>query len=979
VFVVMGAGGIGRAVAWLLLASFAVASRAAAQSDAPVVTVVADFEDDSIAASIGAVRNVLAADCSARWTALPARGQRSLAVSIAAAEADSSAVCDLRMRLATLFARADRVATYCWLEEGQAQIAFRIRDARGRLFESPLQDIAEKRRWTRLEAELKPGRLRPVADGPAASQSAEPLAWPIEIAGFRVATRTIGRQTVFLDDLEVEHPARPQDVVRGEFRFDHPTKIYEPYSTMGVAVVLENCSRRDAIRASVQLVWLRPDGSELKTQTQSVNLLAAGKDFRSRQALDFSQRVEQPGFYTLVARVRGEGWTGPRTFETGVAVMPSNRSLPRGRSTNFGVRSDLLAHPLTDQLLEIEAARELGVQVVAIDTPWPLIEPKPGQFEFAALDPLVEAMNALDIAPLIALVEQPVWLDAQSDRLARRVSLVEALASHFGARVRHYQFDVAALDAGREALSSALVGAQKRIARIDAESRVLSPPIQVDAQAPPLDVAIASEAGPQLVLATRGPSGPAAAALRGFADANRIALSRAVWWRHEPPSPPGIGFLSDAIDVFGQYIRAGEMGVSGLIWTDLRDGTDDPRYPERQHGLLRRDFSPKAPMLGYANAVGMLSGLRYAGPLLGAPDEYASALYIGSSRQVAVLIPPANRVRPALLSPFQGVPGQLRAYDFERREQRLLDSPNGALVQTTPGPMFIALELNAAQPEPQVALRQPWLRAPATVFYGADAGFTIEIDAPVALQKSYVQIDVPKGAPFESSVTAKALKAKAGEALSVDVHLKPRATAASSTTQLGVNLSLEGKPINVTLEALPLVGMKPAGQGTSLTDPRFDLGPLLSGEPNEKPGSARVHGAYGPEQVQLAVRLPDSIGPGDSLRIGLVAENTESLVEVQISNLGGAPAIEPLPWTDNGRAAGWECSRLSGPTICCRIPAQSIGLSRIEGGQRLLAAVVLISEQNAARVKTWSWGSGLNGSRRTDSYRWIVLERGGGS
>ena len=55
----------------------------------------------------------------------------------------------------------------------------------------------------------------------------------------------------------------------------------------------------------------------------------------------------------------------------------------------FGVYANLFREPIVDQTLEIAVARDLGVQLFALETPWSAIEPKPGASEFRVLDRLM--------------------------------------------------------------------------------------------------------------------------------------------------------------------------------------------------------------------------------------------------------------------------------------------------------------------------------------------------------------------------------------------------------------------------------------------------------------------------------------------------------------------------------------------------------------------------------------------------------------
>jgi hypothetical protein len=274
----------GRPAATLLALLCAIAAypgpRAAA--DVPVITIIADFEDDSLAATLGDLQNVLPTDCTVRRCPIPARGQYSLALDFGATAPNVSVACNLRLREPRRFARADRIGAFYWVKEGEFQLAFRVRDAGGQIFETEPQSLTTRDRWVYVAADLNPDKLHRL-------KGSGSLTWPIEVSGFRAASRQLGRQSVFIDDVQVEHRVDTREIVQGEFRFDEPTRIYEPGSKVAAAVVLENLSRKTALPLSVELAWTRPDGSVLQTQQASRTLPASGADFRSRQAIDFSQ------------------------------------------------------------------------------------------------------------------------------------------------------------------------------------------------------------------------------------------------------------------------------------------------------------------------------------------------------------------------------------------------------------------------------------------------------------------------------------------------------------------------------------------------------------------------------------------------------------------------------------------------------------------------------------------------------------------
>jgi len=615
-----------------------------ARGDEPVVTTLADYEDDSVAARIVGVENVLAADCGAHMAAIPARGQRSLMLDIGATEQNASVACDLRFRLATSFDQANRVATYAWIVRGSVEILFRVRDAGGGTFETLPIVLNTPNRWVRLVADLSGNELKLVSGGESPTGSADAkLTWPIQIQGYRIRVHGIGRQTVYLDDLEVEHRVIGAATLRGEFKFDNPAHIYEPGRAVRAAVVLENISRRRALPLTVQLAWLRSDGGELTSARALINLPPGGADYRSRQAVDVSQRIDEPGLYRLVARVHGPRWISPAVFETAIAVTQTNRALPRGRATFFGVGSNLVREPLADQRLEIDIAREMGAQLLAIETPWRILEPSQGSLEFEALDELINLVTKRDIAALVVLTEPPEWLAANSaDPWTRQEVLFEALARRYGKRVWAYQpLMVEPTRSGR--LTAADLAAVERIRRRVADVRpnveVVAPPLLVqspDAGTPSLP-SLPTDAAVQLAFETVGDSASAAAVLETFATQNQLEWRQSHRWFHRAQPLTGSGTPHDAVAVLRHYVRAAKEGVGGVVWFDLRDDTNDPRHPQRMKGLVQRDFSPKTPLLGFASAVGMLHGLLYVGPLAGTPAEFESALFIGGQRQVAVL------------------------------------------------------------------------------------------------------------------------------------------------------------------------------------------------------------------------------------------------------------------------------------------------------------------------------------------------------
>lgn len=963
------------------------ACSAGAWAAEPAVTVLADYEDASVAAGIGEVRNVLAADCAVRRVSIPARGQGCLMLEIGATARDVSVVCDLTFREAVRFRNADRIATFCWLNEGEFQLAFRLHDARGQVYETEPQRVHLPHRWVRVAADLAPAGLRPV-------RGAGPPAEPLEVEGYRVATDRLGKQTLYLDDLQIEHRVDPLDLVRGDFQFDEPTRIYEPGSTVRAAVVLENRSREKQLQISVDLAWTRQDGSTLATQRAAVSLPPGGDDFRSYRKLDFSQAIRDPGLYQLVARARAPGWAGPNTFATTIAVTPSNRRLARGRSTFFGARSNLLREPDLDQMLEINLARDIGVNLLALEVPWRRVQPKSDTFDFAPLDPLLEALARRDIAALAVLTEPPAWLPADAAaRRERAVLLIDALATRFGGRLPQYQLDAAVL--GEEDPAAQLAAARQvhaAVARSHPQASVLPPAVVVgDATAAGV-VADLVKANPDfpLVFATEGDVERAAARLEELRRDGGFLWQPLHRWQHTAAPLRGAGHPADAESVLRHYVRAAAAGLGGLIWSDLRDDDNDPREPEQLRGLVRRDFSPKTTLLGYAAAAGQLTGYRCAGPVFGAPPDFESGVFIGADRHVAVLLPRPNRILPAVLAPLRGVPGELTAQDFERRALPVFESAAPPLVATVPRPAFLTLRLAEMQPEAQLGLGPPWLRVPATVFCGHGTRFTIEIDVPVPLQRSYVQLQVPPGAPVQSSFSAAGLQGEAGQTIAHEVRLWPAAGQEPRACEIVLRIALEGQILELPLAVRPLTNVRPRSDATPVRSPAHRIAALAAPDGTRPTADGTLLAAYDADALYLVLTLqddrliptqtaPDGSTRGDRLLIGVAREGHDRHAEAALDPAAAEPRLEPVHGTSAEQLSGWGCALDAGQGEGKRIyritiPRAALGGPPLAAGERLLLAVRYVdADAEGVPPVVLEWGRGLDGRRSTQDYEWIRL------
>lgn len=956
---------------------------AVGQSRRPVVTVIADFNGDSEAARITETRNVLIADCNARPASIPARGPACLAVDIGATRPNASAVCDILLRVPVRFSQADRVGIYCYTKGPPVQIAFRIVDALGRLFETAAHAVKDPTRWVFVAADLAPSALRPLQPG-------DKLTWPIQILGFRLDVTQIGRQTFFLDDLLVEHTVQPHEQIAGHFTFDEPTHLYEPGTTIGALVTLENRSRRNTLRVSVELAWLRSDGTPVKTERRGgVNIPPSGVDYRSSKPIDFSLRINEPGLYRLVARVRAPGWPRPNTFSTTIAVTPSNRNLPRGRQVFFGLRSNLTREPLADQAIEIDLARRLGANLLALDVPWSALQPQPDRFMFQAVDKLVSSAFSLDMAVMIALTDPPAWLRAGDHDIARQQALlVEMLASRFRGRVRMFQ-----LIGGQSAVDAERAHrlAHAAIAAAHPEISVLSAPLPIDHGAKPsVPPDLNADTDRSYAFQTIGDASDAASARIQFARSHELTWTDKHWWQHAAAPRAGPGNLQDAEDVLRQYVQAARTGVGGLIWFDLRDDDNDARRPDALRGLVRRDYSPKFSLLGYSATVGMLTGLRYAGPVAGAPPEFDSALFIGSERQLALLLPKVNRILPAVLAPVADAPGRIAAYDFQRVGKPTPVVQSSTFVYASSRPFFIELQLDHAEPDPQLKFaREPWLRVPATVLVEREALFEIVIRPPFPLRSSFLQVNVPDGSPLRSDLRVKTLRTKKGRTLKQPIRLTldPKATF-FEREQITLRLTLEGDILELPISVVRLHKILPFNRPSELDLPDRRLTTLLP--PGDGAGTVQIHAGYRRNRLRFTFRIRDNSPVpisrpadgrpgGDELLFAIAAENSDSHVEVRIRPTGNGVALEPVHGTQPALLKNWRCTSKEGEDpavqiIELSIPAAAFGRKRFSAGERFLTAARYLDDNGRSPARgEYRWGRGLDGHGKTDGFAWSEL------
>lgn len=980
----------------LTAAALTIAAPAIGQTE-PVVSVLADFEDASVAASVGDVRNVVAGDCMVRASVVPARGRGALAVEIAATRRETTVGIDLTFRETTRFAQADAVAAFFWLGEGQVSVGFRLRDADGALFETRSQVVRGERRWIRIAAELRPESLKPLA-GEGSPR------YPAHVAGLVIRTDQIGQQTLFLDELQVEHRVAPSEIVRGEFRFAQAgataeaTRLFPPGTNINVAVGLENRSRSRMLDLTVDLAWIRPDGGVLQRQSRKLNLPPSGVDFRSYQKVDFSQSLRDVGLYRLVAQVRAAGWSGPATFETSVGVAPIDKRRNRGRSTFFGIRTNLLRESELDQALEISTARDAGASLLLLDASWRRIEPKEGVLRLEPLRAALESIVRSGMAPALLLTEPPEWLPDPADPTAALTTLIRRLREQLRDRAAVVLLGADVLDA--LPLEARLAATDRVLAALGPAAEGLTlypPPIPVDASRPRTDpTVLAAWADRPLAFVSRGELRLARAALAAARQQLGLAWRSSHLWLHEAAPTIGSGTPYEADAVVRYALEAATAGVGGIIWFDLRDDDTPAGQPGAQRGLVSRDFAPKAALLGYANIAGHLTGAVYAGPLANTPEQFEGGLFIAGVEQIGVVLPRPGQVLPAALFPTFDVPGALRCEDLDRRPLAIQSTRRGDVVPTVARPVLLTLETRAPQAEPQLRLAPPWLRVPATVFVGADADFTLEVDQPAQpMPRAFFQLTPPRDAAFTLSTTGTAIRGEPNETARFPVKLLPAAGGADFERQaLTLRLSMDGDVVELPLDVRRLIEVRPLASGDRGDEEKYAIGRLAVADGKRASADVALHAAYRVDALLITLRIQDdrfvpvqvdAAGRtrGDDLTLGVRLDGADELLELRILASEGGPQAVPLPGTNPNLARtvrveeGSTGSRSAGGDkrqYVVTIPAAALNVRGLNAPTRVLVAVRYVDDDaDGLPVSELRWGRGLDGSRSSVDFRWLQL------
>lgn len=91
---------------------------------------------------------------------------------------------------------------------------------------------------------------------------------------------------------------------------------------------------------------------------------------------------------------------------------------------------------------ELSLARELGVKLVRLEVPWPLLEPRPGRYDWRRSDAVVNLARRRGIELLPVLVYTPSWAAAHAadpPAAAQFARFAAAFARRYGRHIRWYE------------------------------------------------------------------------------------------------------------------------------------------------------------------------------------------------------------------------------------------------------------------------------------------------------------------------------------------------------------------------------------------------------------------------------------------------------------------------------------------------------------------------------------------------------------
>lgn len=857
---------------------------------------VLDFESVGLVLAERDFVNTTALECLPAFESLPARGTRALRLELTSTKPDAAYTTIFNYRSKPLFDDATELAFQVWCEDRDLLVAALLIDAEGRVIATPSATPKPRQRWQRYAYPLEAEKLRRVdpESGLITDTPPENLTQPLSLYGVRLRASRAGQQSLIVDDFELRRSVEPYETVRARLNFGAATHWYAPGDVAACELTLQNLSQTLDHRLQVNIEYLTAEGRLVHKLQERVHLLPSGSDSVATQTLNVSRVIEQPGLNQIRATLAQPGWRTQPVVSGAFAVQRSNRGLPRSRKLFFGVRANLLSAPPADRTTEIALARDLGMRVTLVPIDATELRGADGDWSVAPLRALVDELieQELGVALQISLADVPV-----AERPAAARALLADVIRTFGPRMTAVQVtELPARD------FAALV---KQRADAELGPLLLTPLIDIDQPPPTLSTDSLSNEHVRVCFAAAGAPGTAIARVAAYASRHDLPFDARALVLFSAAPLAGQGTFADALAVFRLYADAAQRDLGGVIFANLRDTNSDPRDTAGQQGLVDRRFSPRLRALGIARAARQLNSVRYDSVVLGAAPDFESALFIGAGRQLALLTPRDPNALPALFQLGQGVEGALVVTDFAGRVLPPLGAPERLIFATIPELVFVELTPETAQPAPQIAVADPWLKLPRRVYYGPDARFEVEALLPPDAQRGAVRFEKPRLAPYNAAPRRVTLSDTPAR---TTVQLVPvERLRGDSTLDVAVDLDTDEFSFSVLVAPRAQLNHDP-----ELFAVAQQVGALIAGGRAKQGGlpDGAVFAALDGARLRIGVQLAEAPFAEDELLVALADD--DKVLRWRITGLGPDGKLKVAGVDRDDAPAGLKVQR--GPT-----------------------------------------------------------------
>lgn len=426
----------------------------------------------------------------------------------------------------------------------------------------------------------------------------------------------------------------------------NPAGMVAPGSENGLGLVLENPTDQ-AVTATLSGTVREFDDSQQPLTAQPT--IPAHGTVR----IDVPLGAKRLGIRTIDYTLHIDGRSVPGKVAFVYAKPTGQGADPAGFL--YSVCSHPDRWPVADADREMAAAGQIGISVMRAGSGWEHLEPKPGVWEWEALDRLIASAkrNGMELQMLLAFCAQHAAPPAAQEAFAKALAAkqkdawliwdraaprddawrnyVATLVAHTKGRVRLFEVwnepDLAGFFAGTTDDYIRLVrSAYEEAKRVDPTVTILSGGFAGvgshpgHALNPNLQERVLAEASDSFDVHAYHGHGT----FPNFIQSVDGELARI---RAQMPHPKPIYFNETAMhSTFGtdhqqaltlvkKLTFARARGAIGYTWYDLRNDGFDPADHEQNYGLLTHDFQPKAAYAAYNQLIARLRGTRYIGEL----------------------------------------------------------------------------------------------------------------------------------------------------------------------------------------------------------------------------------------------------------------------------------------------------------------------------------------------------------------------------